>query len=146
MVLSEYDKEWLAKTFIELYNLPISKMFRYPVDQIKDHALNYYEIVKKPMCLDTIKKKLNAGAYDTIDDFSDDLRLIYNNSILFNQKNSVITWMAADMVKWFNERRNKKGVSKEVVWNEKVQKICKKIAEHMTYNKKERMPVEALFD
>ena len=49
MGLTDYDREWLVKILCDLLNNPISKMFRRPVDPIKDGAPNYYDIINNFM-------------------------------------------------------------------------------------------------
>lgn len=45
---------------------------------------DYYEIVKKPMDLSTMMKKLRAHAYQDRRSFQADLDLIYANCYLYN--------------------------------------------------------------
>lgn len=49
---------------------------------------NYYKIIKKPMDLSTVKKKLqkkHSQHYQTPEDFVADVRLIFKNCERFNE-------------------------------------------------------------
>lgn len=45
----------------------------------------YYEIVKNPIDLTKIKTKLQTLNYDSVYDFVDDMKLLFDNCYLFNQ-------------------------------------------------------------
>jgi hypothetical protein len=69
-----------------------SFVFLDPVDQMlcKDYA----SIVKKPMDLGTVSRKIEKGEYKTTDGFKDDILLIFSNAKLYNYKNDEI-WQSA---------------------------------------------------
>ena len=144
MVLSEYDRQWLQNLLIELFNWNLMDPFKFPVDPKRDHAENYYKIIKKPIDLSTMKKKLNNNEYQTVDEFSEDIRQIYNNSLTYNKKDSVITIIAGDLTKWYNDKLNAKGGNSEAEWKEKVNETIEKLHEHMKMDPTERMPPEYL--
>lgn len=74
-----------------LLEMPESELFRVPVDATT--VPNYYLIVKQPMDLSTIRRKIEAKEYDSMREFVKDLELIVNNSRIFNgdPAKSVIT-------------------------------------------------------
>ncbi|XP_044018384.1 histone acetyltransferase p300-like [Aphidius gifuensis] len=84
-------RQALMPTFEKLYGLvPESLPFRQPVDP---HALcipDYFDIVKKPMDLSTIKKKLDAGEYRAPLDYCHDVWLMFDNAWLYNNKTSSV--------------------------------------------------------
>jgi hypothetical protein len=45
---------------------------------------DYYDIVKKPMDLSIVKNKLADSEYNTLQEFSDDVNLVFNNCLLYN--------------------------------------------------------------
>ncbi|KAL3674492.1 hypothetical protein V7S43_000440 [Phytophthora oleae] len=65
-----------------LLEMPESELFRVPVDSTT--VQNYYQIVKQPMDLSTIRRKIEAKEYDSMREFVKDLELIVNNSRIFN--------------------------------------------------------------
>ncbi|KAK6195468.1 hypothetical protein SNE40_000893 [Patella caerulea] len=68
--------------------------FYKPVDA-KGLSLNdYYEIIKKPMDLGTVKKKMDNREYKSGTEFADDVRLIFTNCYRYNPPNLDIVSMA----------------------------------------------------
>jgi hypothetical protein len=53
--------------------------FKKPVDPVIDNAPNYFDVVKKPMCLQMMKTKMDNGEYSTSAEFEADIRLIFQN-------------------------------------------------------------------
>ncbi|KAG0350843.1 hypothetical protein BGZ54_003615, partial [Gamsiella multidivaricata] len=58
--------------------------FLEPVDWKALNLPNYPLLIKNPMDFSTIRKKLTAGKYATMDDFADDVRQISQNCVNFN--------------------------------------------------------------
>lgn len=67
----------------KLINNPLSLGFLYPVDP---SIPNYYDIIKEPMDLGTVKKNLDDRVYQNSEQWKHDIILIWNNSIKFNKK------------------------------------------------------------
>eukprot|EP00644_Phytophthora_capsici_P006175 jgi/Phyca11/569296/estExt2_Genewise1.C_PHYCAscaffold_320110 len=82
-----------------LLEMPESELFRVPVDATT--VQNYYQIVKQPMDLSTIRRKIEAKEYDSMREFVKDLELIVNNSRIFNgdPTKSTITANAQKMLR-----------------------------------------------
>lgn len=71
-----------------LLNEILNRLRKEPKAQIfltrvsKKDAPNYYDVIKRPMDLGTVGKKIIM--YRTIEEFKDDLDLIWNNCLAFN--------------------------------------------------------------
>ncbi|KAE9358943.1 hypothetical protein PF008_g2467 [Phytophthora fragariae] len=87
----EYLNNALEMVVQRLLEMPESELFRVPVDATT--VPNYYLIVKQPMDLSSILRKIEAKEYDSMREFVKDLELIVNNSRIFNgdPTKSVIT-------------------------------------------------------
>lgn len=76
------------KTLKEISTSTRCKTFNWPfLEPVDAEALNipdYYNVIKNPMDLSTMQKKMNAKQYATPDEFYADLMLICNNCFLFN--------------------------------------------------------------
>lgn len=72
-------------------------VFNTPVDPVELGLPDYFEIIKKPMDLGTIQKKLDAGAYHAIKDFNSDVNLTFDNAMTYNEKGSVVYDMAKEL-------------------------------------------------
>lgn len=75
----------LYNTLLLLYTMVINDQFR---ADLKPFFQNYYEIIKKPMDLQTIGKKLDQGKYSNPWEFIEDMHLIFDNASTYNRKNS----------------------------------------------------------
>jgi hypothetical protein len=53
--------------------------FKKPVDPVLDNAPHYFDVIKNPMNLNTIKMKMDNGKYSTASEFEADIRLIFQN-------------------------------------------------------------------
>lgn len=56
--------------------------FADPVDE--DYAPNYYTVIRKPMDLQRMEERLDAGYYKNFTKFRDDFQLIVDNCRLYN--------------------------------------------------------------
>lgn len=68
----------------------IAEPFRQPVDTVELGIPDYPAIVKNPMDLSTIKKKLTTGQYSDPWQYIDDVWLMFKNAWLYNTKNSYV--------------------------------------------------------
>ncbi|PIC38859.1 hypothetical protein B9Z55_010734 [Caenorhabditis nigoni] len=64
--------------------------FRAPVDAKLLNIPDYHDIIKRPMDLETIHKKLHSGQYQNAFQFVDDIWLMFDNAWLYNRKNSKV--------------------------------------------------------
>ncbi|XP_062873052.1 histone acetyltransferase p300 isoform X2 [Trichomycterus rosablanca] len=86
---AEELREVLMPTLETLYKQdPESLPFRQPVDPQQLGIPDYFEVVKNPMDLSTIKRKLDTGQYQDPWQFVDDVWLMFNNAWLYNRKTS----------------------------------------------------------
>jgi len=77
--------------------------FLLPVD-LKE-APDYYGIVTNPMDFTTLQKKIDEGVYEnSVEKFGDDVRLIFDNCLLYNEANSQYSGMALALSTIFENR------------------------------------------
>uniref|UniRef100_A0A7N8WN84 histone acetyltransferase n=1 Tax=Mastacembelus armatus TaxID=205130 RepID=A0A7N8WN84_9TELE len=82
-------RQALMPTLEALYRQdPESLPFRQPVDPILLGIPDYFDIVKNPIDLSTIKRKLDTGQYQEPWQYVDDVWLMFNNAWLYNRKTS----------------------------------------------------------
>ena len=60
------------------------KIFLYPVDPVRQGIPDYPEIVKNPMDLSTVKRKLDERKYISPEEFCADMRLMFSNLSLIH--------------------------------------------------------------
>jgi len=85
---SEYLVEKLMPILDRMYKDPDSLAFHIPVNPEELGLPDYFNVVKKPMDMSTIKKKLEDGKYSNPQEFVDDNWLMFNNAWLYNKKTS----------------------------------------------------------
>ncbi|KAM9394002.1 histone acetyltransferase p300 isoform 2-T2 [Pholidichthys leucotaenia] len=82
-------RQALMPTLESLYRQdPESLPFRQPVDPQLLGIPDYFDIVKNPMDLSTIKRKLDTGQYQEPWQYVEDIWLMFNNAWLYNRKTS----------------------------------------------------------
>lgn len=78
--------------------------FKSPVDVVELKIPDYFTIIKHPMDLGTIKKKLTSGSYSSPLEFAADVRLTFSNAMTYNPpENNVHIW-ADGLGKYFEVR------------------------------------------
>lgn len=56
--------------------------------------VDYFDIIKKPMDLGTVKDKMERREYGNATEFVDDVRLIFTNCYRYNQPDTDVVAMA----------------------------------------------------
>ncbi|KAL3678133.1 hypothetical protein R1sor_021089 [Riccia sorocarpa] len=79
-------------------------VFNEPVDAVKLGLHDYHKVIKKPMDLGTIKKKLDSGQYHAPTEFADDVRLTFSNAMTYNPVGHDVYVMAQVLRTLFEER------------------------------------------
>lgn len=63
---------------------------------------DYYQLIKQPVALSTLRKRLSSNYYKNVLDFREDWRLMFNNARTYNQEGSWVYVDADEMEKVFN--------------------------------------------
>jgi len=82
-------------------------VFSKPVDPEELGLPDYFDVIKKPMDLGTVQKKLDAGQYHSINEFNLDVRLTFDNALMYNEAGSVVNGMAVSMKEKYVEEFQK---------------------------------------
>ena len=61
-----------------------ARYFQDPVDPKRDKLPNYYSLIKDPMDLSTVKQRLNTNYYHRMQEFLDDVSLIFENCVAYH--------------------------------------------------------------
>lgn len=78
-------------------------IFTESVDPIELGIPDYFDVVEHPMDLDLVTKKLENGVYWDIASFRKETRLVFENAILYNGKDSDVGMMAKELLDIFEE-------------------------------------------
>ncbi|KAM0787435.1 hypothetical protein ACM66B_003516 [Microbotryomycetes sp. NB124-2] len=80
-----WSKEKIMRDVLDkIVQLDVRNWFTKPVDATQ--VIDYYDVVKSPMTLDTMRFKIDTHVYSSVKDFTSDLDLIVSNAILYNGK------------------------------------------------------------
>jgi bromodomain-containing factor 1 len=74
-----------------------ARPFSMPVDEVKLNVPTYYQMIKKPMDLQTMERKLNSNEYLDLPSFVGDFRQILENCMIFNGPDHTVTGMSKAM-------------------------------------------------
>jgi hypothetical protein len=118
-----------------LYMQTSSAPFNEPVDITLKGLEDYAKKIKNPMDLGTVKKKLNSGEYEGEFDgvvgherFAADIRLIWDNAVLYNGEDSDIGKAALALSDIF-EQDYQRLVIEKIKANEDLHSNCRRVKE-----------------
>ena len=73
-------------------------IFNNPVDPVELGLPDYFDIVKNPMNLALIEKRLESGFYKDLKDVERDTKLVFRNTILYNGRDSEVGEIAENVL------------------------------------------------
>ncbi|KAI3893382.1 hypothetical protein MKW92_027420 [Papaver armeniacum] len=79
-------------------------VFNTPVDTVRLRIPDYFEYIKYPMDLGTIKSKIANGEYSSPLGFRDDVRLTFSNAMTYNLPGNEVHTMACELRNFFEVR------------------------------------------
>ncbi|OVA15377.1 Bromodomain [Macleaya cordata] len=79
-------------------------VFNNPVDVVKLNIPDYFTVIKHPMDLGTVKKKIASGSYMSPLGFVADVRLTFSNAMTYNPPGNDVHIMADTLSKYFEVR------------------------------------------
>ncbi|CAM8903332.1 unnamed protein product [Rhodiola kirilowii] len=97
--------------------------FLVPVDPVELFIPDYFNVIKHPMDLGTIKSKLEKNKYTEVDEFAADVRLTFSNAMKYNPPGNFVHVMAKELSDLFNTMW--KSVERKMGQNESKEKSMK---------------------
>lgn len=95
--------------------------FIHPVDYIKLNVPDYPYIIKRPIDLTTIDKKLKNHDYNHVNQFVDDIRLLFNNCYKFNGPEATVSMLCQNVESAFEKSLRQMPPSKQANGSSPVQ-------------------------
>ncbi|KAK9457654.1 Bromodomain-containing protein [Dipodascopsis uninucleata] len=102
--LPRHQSKFALSMVRSLKRLKDAAPFLQPVDPVRLGIPDYFNIVKNPMDLSAIEKKLTGNEYKHVDQFVSDFQLMIDNCILFNGAQSKIADMARSLKASFDRQ------------------------------------------
>lgn len=130
LVMNDKFRECLRITDL-LMSHPLSKMFSRPIDPARDGAPDYFQVIKNPQDLGTIRERLMNQEYNRIEDWIADIRLVWSNSIEYNGELSFIADIARFLSKIFVKQLLALGYANSAEWSQAITKYYESITKHL---------------
>ncbi|PYH96232.1 transcription regulator Bdf1 [Aspergillus ellipticus CBS 707.79] len=89
--MNKVQHKFLVKSVQSLKRMHDSRFYREPVDPIKLNVPHYPQIIKRPMDLGTIERRLKMNDYPTAQAVVDDFHLMVQNALTFNGPDHLVT-------------------------------------------------------
>jgi hypothetical protein len=106
-------------------------MFVDPVDPERDEAPGYFDVVKRPMDLSTVRRKLEDGDYATVHDWEEDVLLTFSNAFCYNGKGSPVGVIAADLQTLFRDLIKTVSDDQNATWLSELVQLRKEMCDHV---------------
>jgi hypothetical protein len=99
-------KEWdaMKKLLLNISNRSDTEPFREAVDWKGLRLHDYPEIIKRPMDLGLVKKKIDNAEYKHVQEAAEDIRLVWRNCMTYNMDGSDFHRLAKRLSKMFEEK------------------------------------------
>jgi bromodomain-containing factor 1 len=96
--ITTYEGKEISKIVNSVMKTPAGRNFRAAVSVLwPTFAESYATKVSYPIDLKTIEKKIRTNVYPTKEDFKADVRLIYDNAVIFNGPDHTVTMAAQEV-------------------------------------------------
>jgi len=126
--LTDVQVSRCLNTMQRAYDLPIAVYFRQPVDPVLDDVPDYHEKVVHAVDMTTIMQGLRDGAYTSVDQWKEDVRLIYKNSATYHGDAHMMTVLAREVVEFCHLKWDVVPKTEWEMWTYRVRKTQRKLA------------------
>jgi len=106
--------------------LAAKPMHRYFLDKVPESTIGYYEMIKKPMWFHQVLENLISNKYKSISEWSDDIKTIFGNALIFNQPEDVLYQIAKYSEKKFSEEIRYQKIESPKSWINHVNELMKR--------------------
>jgi hypothetical protein len=101
----------------KLMKLPCARVFLDPVDPEREEIPNYPQVIKHPVDLKLILKRLNNNEYSLISNWDKDMNFIWNNAEKFYQKNSYMAILANELHRHYEKEYQRIKILRLAKWS-----------------------------
>ncbi|EDV53954.1 bromodomain-containing protein 4A [Drosophila erecta] len=114
-----------------IWRIRCSYHFRHPVDAVSLGVPDYHAVVKHPMDLSTIRKRLHNNYYWQASEALEDFKLIFENCMLYNLEGSPVNQAGKELKEVFYTRLASIDLSKEAELKPKSEKRKRKATDSL---------------
>lgn len=129
MPFTQESKAHAIRIMQNISQRPCAKPFLFPVDPIATNCIDYYNVIKKPICISLIINKLLSAEenYPNIESWRSDILLIYQNVITYHGIGSPICALAETFLKIFEKKFRSFSICYDSsLWLKSFSAICQK--------------------
>lgn len=101
--ITEAQRQFFLRELEVVKSWNCAEPFLEPVDPVELRLPDYFEIIKKPMDLGTMRTKLESQCYSSTDAFLADLDLIVENTLEYNGLGHPVTHMGFELNRQFQD-------------------------------------------
>ncbi|XP_054939931.1 bromodomain testis-specific protein isoform X1 [Physeter macrocephalus] len=135
--------QYLQKVVLKaLWKHSFSWPFQQPVDAVKLKLPDYYTIIKNPVDLNTIKKRLEHKYYVKASECIEDFNTMFSNCYLYNKPGDDIVLMAQALERLFRQKLSQMPQEEQVVGGK--ERIKKDTQQNVAISVKEKQSLKAL--
>ena len=127
--LNEDELEQCIKITNDLYDSIYSFSLRSPPDPSDENTADFLKSTEKPMDLEAILENLKNNVYKTMNEWKDDMNLVFDNAINYYNTKSIQYSNALKMKRKFEKYEKLFNKSEEELWIIKTERLCKKFME-----------------
>ena len=113
-----------------LFDDPVAGIFRVPAYQSDQDP--YLQYIQKPMDFGTIKKKLKDNSYFNINDWKQDVELVFSNAVEYNTAQSLIGGIALHLKRKYEKLLERFNLSNKQNYEERLRKLYRELQVEMT--------------
>jgi hypothetical protein len=103
-------------------------MFSDPIDPVLDQCPDYFSVVKHPMDLSTIQRKLDGDEYHTMQQWRQDVELVWANALTYNGPDSHLGILALEMQSTFQQHIHLFAESPAEEWYTNLSLFCQEFS------------------
>ncbi|EAX98181.1 Bromodomain containing protein [Trichomonas vaginalis G3] len=92
------EREYCENITNKYLNHDLAIPFLQPVDEVRDGAVGYHDIIKHPMDLTTLHNNLKANKYTKSEEWKTDFLRIWANAIEYNKKQKNMVFHIASIL------------------------------------------------
>jgi hypothetical protein len=127
--MNEFERLKCIELTNRMSNMDLCRPFKEKVDPVRDGAPGYFDVVKHPMDLSTVRKSLNTNEYKTISEWSASVNQIWTNAMLYNHEGTLIYLIALEMKQWFAKKLKNLPRNKDEEWLRLLRKSSKRMSD-----------------
>jgi hypothetical protein len=128
--MNDSQRSWCLRIITHLFQWKLTVSFRQPVNPEVEDLPGYFDAVRRPMDLETIRASLLDGKYTDLQSFVSDLRLIWENAKTYFGPDTVMTFISDEILQYLDHEFQYANLSAEQIWYSKLTEIQKKIEAH----------------